>query len=237
MLVMRASSVSYKRHRFPRELIAHAVWLYFRFPLSFRLIEEMLIERGFIVSYETIRRWSLKFGATFARSLRRKPARRGDIWHLDEVRIVIGGKPHWLWRAVDQDGYVLDEILQTRRNTKAARRLLTRLLRQQGVRPRRMVTDKLRSYDAARCKLRSSIRHLSHKGLNNRAENSHLPLRKRERIMQKFRSPGGCQRFVSVFSAVRNLFVPPASIDNAVSRHVHRLQAFAQWNRATAITA
>jgi len=100
----------------------------------------MLLERGIIVSYETIRRWSRKFGAAFARSLRRKPARRGDVWHLDEVRIVILGQPHWLWRAVDQDGYVLDEILQTRRNTKAAKRLLTRLLARQGARPRRMVT-------------------------------------------------------------------------------------------------
>ncbi|NHN89966.1 IS6 family transposase [Acetobacter sp. LMG 1627] len=233
---MSTPAVSYKRHRLPGELIAHAVWLYFRFPLSFRLIEEMLLERGIIVSYETIRLWCLKFGARFARSLRRRPAKRGDIWHLDEVRIVIGGQPHWLWRAVDQDGYVLDEILQTRRNTKAAKRLLRRLLSRQGARPKRMVTDKLRSYGAVRSKLTSSIRHLSHKRLNNRAENSHLPLRKRERIMQKFRSPGGCQRFVSVFSAVRNLFVPAASIDNAVSRHVHRVRAFAQWTNATALT-
>ncbi|AOX18453.1 transposase (plasmid) [Kozakia baliensis] len=234
---MSAGSVSYKRHRFPSELIAHAVWLYFRFPLSFRLIEEMLLKRGIVVSYETVRRWSLKFGVAFARSLRRKAARPGDIWHLDEVRVVIHGRPHWLWRAVDQDGYVLDEILQTRRNTKAARRLLTRLLKKQGIRPARLVTDKLGSYGAARRKLRLTVRHLSHKGLNNRAENSHLPLRKRERVMQKFRSPGGCQRFVFVFSAVRNLFVPPHSIDNALSRHIHRIRAFVQWNNATALTA
>lgn len=234
---MSKEVVSYKRHRFPREVIAHAVWLYFRFPLSFRVIEEMLLERGLIVSYETIRRWSQKFGAAFARSLRRKAARAGDIWHLDEVQIVIHGQPHWLWRAVDQDGYILDEILQSRRNTKAARRLLTRLLKKQGIRPARMVTDKLGSYGAARRKLKLTFRHLSHKGLNNRAENSHLPLRKRERVMQKFRSPGGCQRFVSVFSAVRNLFVPPASIHNALDRHIHRIRAFAQWNKATQLTA
>jgi len=229
--------VSYKRHRFPSELIAHAVWLYFRFPLSFRLVEEMLLERGIVVSYETIRRWSLKFGAAYARSLRRKATRPDDIWHLDEVRIVIRGKPHWLWRAVDQDGYVLDEILQTRRNTKAARRLLARLLKRQGLRPMRMITDKLKSYGSAKRNMSLSIRHLSHKGLNNRAENSHLPLRKRERIMQNFRSPGGCQRFVSVFSAIRNLFVPPASITTALSRHIHRIRAFAQWNNATALSA
>ncbi|WP_264816163.1 IS6 family transposase, partial [Asaia krungthepensis] len=202
---MKASSVSYKRHRLPRDLIAHAVWLYFRFPLSFRLVEEMLLERGIVVSYETIRRWSLKFGAAFARSLRRKAARPDDTRHLDEVRIVIRDQPHWLRRAVDQDGYVLDEILQTRRNTKAARRLLTQLLKRQGLRPSRMITDKLKSYGTARRKLVLSIWHLSHKGLNNRAENSHLPLRKRERIMQKFRSRGGCQRFMSVFSAGHNL--------------------------------
>ncbi|NIE81809.1 IS6 family transposase [Asaia sp. As-1742] len=234
---MRALCVSYKRHRFPSELIAHAVWLYFRFPLSFRLVEEMLLERGIVVSYETIRRWSLKFGAAYARSLRRKKAQSGDLWHLDEVRIVIRGKPHWLWRAVNQDGYVLDEILQTRRNTKAAKRLLTRLLKRQVLRPSRMITDKLKSYGAARRKLGLAIRHFSHKGLNNRAENSHLPLRKRERIMQKFRSPGGCQRFVSVFSAIRNLFVPSASITTALSRHIHRVRALAQWNNATALSA
>jgi len=228
--------VSYKRHRFPRELIAHGVWLYFRFPLSFRLVEEMLIERDIVVSYETIRRWSLKFGSAYAGSLRRKAARPDDIWHLDEVRIVIYGQRHWLWRAVEQDGYVLDEIPQTRRNTKAAKRRLKRLLKRQGLRPGRLITDKLKSYGAARRKMRLSVRHLSHKGLNNRAENSHLPLRKRERIMQKFRSPGGCQRFVSVFSAIRNLFVPSASITTALSRHLHRVQALAQWNSATALS-
>uniref|UniRef100_UPI0030171742 IS6 family transposase n=1 Tax=Asaia sp. HN128 TaxID=3081234 RepID=UPI0030171742 len=177
------------------------------------------------------------FGAAYARALRRKKAKPGDIWHLDEVRIVIRGEPHWLWRAVDQDGYVLDEILQTRRNTKAARRLLTRLLKQQGLRPGCMITDKLKSYGAARRKLGLSIRHLSHKGLNNRAENSHLPLRKRERIMQHFRSPGGCQRFVCVFSTLRNLFVPPTSITTALSRHIFRIRAFAQWTSATALAA
>jgi len=197
----------------------------------------MLLERDIVVSYETIRRWTLKFGAAYARSLQRKQARPGDIWHLDEVRIVIHGQRHWLWRAVEQDGYVLDEIPQTRRNTKAAKRRLKRLLKRQGLRPGRLITDKLKSYGVARRKMRLSVRHLSHKGLNNRAENSHLPLRKRERVMQKFRTPGGCQRFVSVFSAIRNLFVPPASITTALSRHIHRLWAFARWNSATALGA
>ena len=137
--------VSYKRHRFPSQIIAHAVWLYFRFPLSLRLVEEMLLERGIIVSYETIRRWALKFGPDYARRLKRKTPSRRDIWHLDEVVITIAGKRHWLWRAVDQDGYVLDEIVQARRNTKAAKPLLMRLLKKQGCPPRRMITDKLGS--------------------------------------------------------------------------------------------
>ena len=124
--------VSYKRHRFPPQIIAHAVWLYFRFPLSLRLVEEMLLERGIVVSYETVRRWALKFGPAYARRLRRKAPSRRDIWHLDEVVVSIAGKKHWLWRAVDQDGYVLDEIVQSRRDTKAAKRLLKRLLRKQG---------------------------------------------------------------------------------------------------------
>ena len=183
--------VSYKRHRFPPEIIAHAVWLYFRFPLSLRLVEEMLLERGIVVSYETVRRWALKFGPAYARRLRRKTPSRRDIWHLDEVVVTIAGQKHWLWRAVDQDGYVLDEIVQTRRDTKAAKRLLKRLLRKQGCPPRRMITDKLGSYAAARRQIMPDVEHRSHKGLNNRAENSHLPFRRRERVMQGFRSPGG----------------------------------------------
>jgi len=131
---MNTSPISYKHHRFPPQIIAHAVWLYFRFPLSLRLVEEMLLERGIVVSYESIRRWGLKFGPNYTRRLRRKQPRRDDIWHLDEVVISIAGKKHWLWRAVDQDGYVLDEIVQNRRNTKAAKRLLMRLLKKQGKR-------------------------------------------------------------------------------------------------------
>jgi putative transposase len=192
--------VSYKRHRFPPQIIAHAVWLYFRFPLSLRLVEEMLLERGMVVSYETVRRWALKFGPDYARRLRRKRPNRRDIWHLDEVVVTISGQKYWLWRAVDQDGYVLDEIVQTRRDTKAAKRLLKRLLKKQGRPPRRMITDQLGSYAAARRQIMPSVEHRVHKGLNNRAENSHVPLRKRERTMQGFRSPGGLQRFVNVFS-------------------------------------
>jgi putative transposase len=229
--------VSYKRHRFPPEIIAHAVWLYFRFPLSLRLVEEMLLERGIVVSYETVRRWELKFGPAYTRRLRRKAPSRRDIWHLDEVVITIAGKKHWLWRAVDQDGYVLDEIVQTRRDTKAAKRLLRRLLKKQGCPPRRLITDKLGSYGAARRQIMPSVEHRSHKGLNNRAENSHLPLRRRERVMQGFRSPGGLQRFTSIFSAVRNVFVPPRSRRSALATHLHRLDAMAAWKAAACVAA
>src|SRR5688572_1068393 len=143
---MNTPAISYKRHRFPLQLIAHAIWLYFRVPLSLRLVEELLLERGIVVSYETIRRWANKYGPDYARRLPRKQARRDDIWHLDEVVVIIAGRKHWLWRAVDQDGYVLDEIVQNRRNTKAAKRLLTRLLKKQGLAPKRTITEKLRSY-------------------------------------------------------------------------------------------
>ncbi|TBB39799.1 IS6 family transposase [Rhizobium ruizarguesonis] len=234
---MTSSTISYKNHRFPPQIIARAVWLYFRFPLSLRLVEEMLLERGIVVSYETIRRWCRKFGATYAKQLRRKKPSRKDIWHLDEVVISIGGRKHWPWRAVDQDGYVLDEIVQTRRDTKAAKRLLVRLLKKQGLSPKRIVTDKLRSYGAAKRDVMSGVEHRSHKGLNNRAENSHVPLRKRERMMQGFRSVGGLQRFISVFSAVRNLFVAPHQRHSALATDIHRIRAMAQWKAVTAAIA
>jgi len=213
------------------------VWLYFRFPLSLRLVEEMLLERGIVVSYETVRRWAMKFGREYSRRLRRKRPSRSDIWHLDEVIVTIGGKKYWLWRAVDQDGYILDEIVQTRRDTKAARRLLRRLLKKQGGRPWRMITDKLGSYAAARRQIMPAVEHRSHKGLNNRAETSHLPLCRRERAMQGFRSPGGLQRFAVVFSAVRNHFVPPLPRRFALAAHLHRLGAMAQWKAVAGVAA
>jgi putative transposase len=237
-----SQSVSYKRHRFPPEIIAHTVWLYYRFPLSLRLVEEMLLERGMVVSYEIVRRWALKFGPDYARRFRRKRPNRRDIWHLDEVVVTISGKKHWLWkhwlwRAVDQDGYVLDENVQSRRDTKAAQRLLKRLLKKQGCPPRRMITDKLGSCAAARRQVMPEVEHRSHKGLNNRAENSHLPFRRRERARQGFRSAGGLQRFVNVFSAVRNLFVPPRSRRSARATHLHRVNAMAAWKVAANVAA
>ncbi|MBB3570997.1 IS6 family transposase [Rhizobium sp. BK491] len=234
---MKSSAVSYKRHRFPQQIISNAVWLYFRFPLSLRLVEEMLLERGIIVSYKTIRRWGRKFGPAYAKQLRRRRPSRQDVWHLDEVVISIAGRKHWLWRAVDQDGYVLDEIVQSRRDTKAAKRLLLRLLKKQGMPPKRIITDKLRSYSAAKRDLMPTVEHRSHKGLNNRAENSHLPLRKRERTMQGFRSPGSLQRFISIFSELRNLFVTPSHKRSALATHIHRIRAIAHWKAVTGAAA
>lgn len=231
---MSTSPISYKRHRFPPEIIAHAVWLYVRFNLSLREVEEMLLERGIDVSYETVRRWMVKFGPGIARNLRRRQALPGDIWHLDEVRVEISGRVFWLWRAVDQDGMVLDEILQPRRDKRAAKRLLKSLIKRYGI-PRRIVTDKLRSYGAAKREVAPGLKHRSHKGLNNRSENSHLPFRKRERCMQGFRSPGALQRYVSCHSAVRNRFSVPARRRSAVQIRYHRLEAFDAWKVAASI--
>jgi putative transposase len=219
----------YKNHRFPPEIIARAIWLYYRFPLSLRHVEEMLLERGIVVSYETIRRWGRKHGPEYARRICRKPPSSNDVWHLDEVAVRINGKRCWLWRAVDQDGFVLDEIVQNRRNTKAARRLLIRLMKKQGMVPKRMITDKLRSYGAAMRQVIPDVEHRSHKGLNNRAENSHVPFRKRERTRQGFRSIGSLQHFVSVFSVVRNLFVPSRINRSAFQIRNHRLHAMGEW--------
>ena len=234
---MSTPTISYKNHRFPPQIIAHAVWLYFRFPLSLRLAEELLLERGIVVSYETIRRWGLKFGPAYAKQLRRRRPSLQDVWHLDEVVISIAGKKHWLWRAVDQNGFVLDEIVQNRRDTKAAKRLLIRLLKKAGMPPKRIITDKLRSYGAAKREVMPAVEHRSHKGLNNRAENSHLPLRKRERTMQGFRSPGSLQRFISIFSALRNLFVAPRHKRSALATHIHRIRAMAHWKVVTGAAA
>ena len=197
----------YKRHRFPAEIIAHAIWLYYRFLLSLRDVEDLLAERGIDVSFQTVCEWTAKFGCQFADQLRRRS--RGnfaDKWHLDEMVVSIKGKKYWLWRAVDADGYVLDALLQSRRNRKAALRLMRKLLKSQGITPRVMVTDKLRSYEAAKREIMPGVEHRSHKGLNNRAENSHLPVRRRERRMMRFKSARQCQRFVSTHGQIANLF-------------------------------
>ncbi|QRM34004.1 IS6 family transposase [Microvirga sp. VF16] len=222
----------YARHRFPAEVISYAVWLYFRFPLSLRMVEEMLAARGILVSHETVRQWATKFGQSFANQIRRRLPAPGDKWHLDEVVISIAGKKHWLWRAVDQHGVVLDILVQSRRNAKAAKRLLRKLLKKQGMAPRVMVTDKLASYSAAKREIMPSVEHRQHRGLNNRAENSHQPTRRRERIMKRFKSAGQAQRFLSVHDQVANLFRRPANT-TAADHRMSRAQAFRVWSEVT----
>src|ERR1700682_3851181 len=173
---------SYRGYRFPPEVIAHAVWLYFRFHLSLRDVEDLLAERGIIVSHEAIRLWCTRFGPTYAAGLRRRRAQSGDKWHLDEVLLKIRGKRHWLWRAVDQHGVVLDILVQERRDQAAAERFLRRVLDGEGgAEPRVVITDKLASYPPAIRRLLPTTEHRRHTRLNNRAENSHLPTRNRER--------------------------------------------------------
>ncbi len=185
-----------RRLRFPAEIISHAVWLYFRFPLSLRMVDELLAARGIIVSYETVRQWAVKFGQVFANQIRRRLPAAGDKWHMDEVVITISGVKHWLWRAIDQTASrlrrtgVLDILVQSRRDTQAAKRLLRKLLKKQCRPPRVMITDKLASYGAAKREVMPSVEHRKHKGLNNRAENSHQPTPRRERQMKQFKSAG-----------------------------------------------
>ena len=230
---MSSASPSYKGHRYPVEVISHCVWLYFRFPLSFREVEELMLERGVVVSYETIRRWCLKFGQQYANSLRRRCPRPGDKWHLDEVFLRINGEQKYLWRAVDQDGNVLDILVQNRRDKTAVRRFFRRLLKETGSVPRVVVTDRLRSYGAAHREVMPSVEHRSHKGLNNRAENSHQPTRQREHAMKAFRSAGGAQRFLSAFSGISPHFRPRRHLMTATDYRAEMTIRFAIWEQVT----
>ena len=220
---------SYAGHRFPPEVISHAVWLYFRFPLGLRMVEEMLAARGIVVSHETVWQWARKFGQALANRIRRRRPCPGDKWHLDEVVITIAGKKHWLWRAVDQDGVVLDVLVQSRRDKRAAKRLLRKLLKRQGRAPRVMVTDKLASYPAAKRELIPGVEHRRHKGLNNRAENSHQPTRRRERQMKRFKSAGQAQQFLSAHDQINNLFYLRRDHVSATEYRAARRRAFAAW--------
>ena len=226
-------SPSYAGYRFPAEVIGYAIWLYFRFPLSLRMVEEMLAARGIIVSHETVRQWGLTFGREIATAICRRAPRRGDKWHLDEIVITIAGRKHWLWRAVDQDGFVLDVLVQSRRNAKAARRLPRKLLKKHMRAPRVLITDKLKSYGVARRQLRLSGEHRQHKGLNNRAENSHQPTRRRERQMKRFKSAGQVQRFLSIHDPIANLFHVPRYRLSASTYRAARAQAFTTWAEVT----
>jgi putative transposase len=217
---MLTSVSRYHRHRFPAEIISHCVWLYFRFALSFRDVEEILAMRGVSVSYETIRECCLKFGQAYANGLRRRSPRPGDRWHLDEVFLKINGRLHYLWRAVDQDGDVLDILVQSRRDKKAAKRFFRKLLKRLRYVPRVIITDKLKSYAAAKAESLPGVEHCQQKYQNNRAENSHQPTRLREHVMRRFKSPGYAQRFLSVFGIISSHF--------RVGRHLYRASGYKQ---------
>ena len=224
-----AAKSPYTGYRFPDEVISHAVWLYFRFPLSLRMVEEMLAARGIIVSHETLRQWALKFGQEFANRIRRRLPRAEDKWHLDEVAIKIAGVKHWLWRAVDQAGMVLDVLVQSRRDKRAAKRLLRKLLKRQCRAPRVMITDKLPSYGAAKQEVLPGVEHRQHKGLNIRAESSHQPTRRRERQMKRFKSARQMQRFLSAHDQINNLFHPRRDHATAVQYRTAKARAFEAW--------
>ncbi len=226
--------ISYARHQYPPIVIQHSVWLYLRFTLSYRDAEELLVERGLDVSYETIRRWVLKFGTTFARRLRRRRPRPSSRWHLDEMVVRIGGKRMYLWRAVDDEGEVLDVLVQRRRDKSAARKLMRKLLKKHGFAPSVIVTDKLRSYASAFRDIGLSARHEQGLRKNNRAENSHLPVRRRERKLQRFKSPGSAQRFLSSHAAVYNTFNLQRHLISRRTLRIFRAEATDQWNAAVA---
>ena len=214
-------TINYRGHRFPPEIIRYTVWLYFRFPLSFRDIEDLLAERGIDVSYETVRRWCLKFGHAYAASLRRFRPFADTRWHLDEVFVSINGRRMYLWRAVDSEGEVLDILVQAGRNKKAALKLMRKLLRKHGFSPDAIVTDKLPSCGAALSDLGMKQKHVTGGRSNNRAENSHLPVRQRERRMKRFKSGRSAHRFLSTHAAIYNCF--------NVQRHFISVERFASF--------
>ena len=227
-------TISFARHQFPPSIIRHAVWLYVRFTLSYRDVEDLLAERGLDVSYETVRRWVLKFGPLLARELRRRRPRPTARWHLDEMAMTIAGRRFWLWRAVDDEGEVLDLLVQRRRDKAAAVKLMRKLLKKYAFVPDRLVTDDLRSYGAAARALGIESRHERGRWKNNRAENSHQLTRRRERKMQRLKSPGSAQRFLSVHAAVHNTFNVQRHLTSCNTLRVLRDEAFRTWRAATA---
>ena len=230
---MKTARSRYRGHRFPPEIISYAVWVYHRFCMSFRDVEDLLAERGIIVSFEAIRQWCRKFGPGYAQRLKRKQGRLGDIWYLDELFVRINGQQQYLWRAVDQDGDVID-ILQPRRDQPAAERFLRRLVRGQGKEPFRMVTDKLKSYGAAKRTVLPRVTHHTQQFANNRAEVSHQPTRMRERQMRRFKSSRQAQRFLSIRSVVHNLFRVGRHLLRSTNHRLLRSRSFEVWRKVTA---
>ncbi|WP_455711431.1 IS6 family transposase [Streptomyces hirsutus] len=230
---MSSAPPSCKGHRYPVEVIAHGVRLYFRFPLGFREVEQLMPGRGVLVSHETIRRWCAKSGQAYADGLRRRRPRPGDTWHLDEVN----GEQKYLWRAVDADGTVFDILVRGRRDKAAARRFFRTLLKKTRTVPGVVVTDRLRSYGAAHREVMLSVEHRSHKGLNNRVEKSHQPTRQRERAMKGLRSVGGAQRFLSAFSGISPHFRPRSHRMTAAHYRTEMTVHFAIWDQITGAAA
>ena len=226
---MKQDTPRYRGYRFPSEIISHAVWLYHRFGLSFRDVEDLLAERGITVSYETIRQWCLKFGPNYATLSKAAAGRLGDTWYMDEVFVSIQGKRQYLWRAVDQDGDVLDILVQSRRDAQSAARFFRRILKGQGAEPRRIVTDQLKSYSAAHRVVMPTVSHDTRRYANNRVEVSHEATRLRERIMRRFKSPAQAQRFLSLHGLVQNLFRVGRHHLCAENYRTLRSRALASW--------
>ncbi|OUS32849.1 IS6 family transposase [Thalassotalea sp. 42_200_T64] len=225
----------YSGYRYPPQIISHAVWLYHRFTLSFRNIEELLAARGIIVTYETIRKWCKKFGSAYCNQIKKTRRRLGDTWYLDEVFIKINGVQHYLWRAVDQDGDEIDILVQKRKDKSAAKRFFKKLLKGQQATSIKVVTDKLRSYSAAKRDLMPSVEHSTQQYENNRCELSHQPSRQQERQMRRFKSQHQAQRFLTCHGVVNNLFRLGRHLMSAKNYRVLRDRAFVEWERASRI--
>ncbi len=231
---MNKTNPLYHGYRFPTEIISHAVWLYHRFCLSFRDVEDLLAERGIVVSYETIRSWCNKFGLAYARTIKKRRSSLGDTWYMDEVNIVmVRGERRYLWRAVDQDADVLDILVQKRKNKHAALRFFRKLMKGQGRSARLIVTDKLPSYGAAKKIIMPTSMHYHERYANNRAEVSHENTRAQERQMRRFKSPGQAQRFLAVHSQVHNLFRVGRHLLRAANYRLLRTRSFETWQQVT----
>ena len=223
----------YRGYRFPPDIIARAVWLYHRFTLSFRDVEDLLAERGITVSYETLRQWCRTFGPDYARTIKKRLGPRGDRWFLDEVVVSIQGQRRYLWRAVDQDGALIEVLVQKRKDTQAAKRFFRKALSNQGQVPIEITTDKLRGYAAAKREMMPSVPHCQDRYANNRAEVSHEPTREQERQMRGFRADGQAQRFLSVHGQCHNLFRLGRHLLKAGNYRELRFRAFQVWSQAT----
>jgi len=230
---MNSKKSSYNGYRFPAEIISHSVWLYHRFCLSLRDVEDLLAERGIEVSYESIRHWCARFGPEYAHKLKKRRGGLGDTWYLDEVFIKIHGEHVYLWRAVDQDGDTIDLLVQKLRNKQAAKRFFHKLLKGQCASPRRIVTDKLKSYSAALREIMPAVPHCSDRYVNNRAEVSHEPTRQRERLMREFKSIGQAQRFLTVHAEIGNLFRVGRYMMKAHHYRELRSRSYSEWQQVT----